>query len=45
MKQGEEEELVIEMKEGRRKPLSDLFSIHQWLIAPAKLGRYKPLCV
>lgn len=30
MKQEEEEEewLVIEMREGRRKPLSNLFSIH-----------------
>lgn len=37
-------EQVIEMREGRRKLLSYLFSIHLWLIAPAKLGRYKPLC-
>lgn len=44
MNQEKEEEQVIEMREGRRKLLPYLFSIHQWLIAPAKLGRYKPLC-
>lgn len=38
--------LVIEMRDGSRKLLSDLFSIRYWLIAPAESGRYKlPPCL